>query len=105
MELMGRGTVIWLQGQAVLSRREFLGALAASVTTKPLDAIAGPRSRLWTPPSPEIGWHYGRAYSLAVRTDLRVPDLPGPPQRRNQPIAAPIDLSATRRLLRLRFPD
>jgi hypothetical protein len=102
---MGRGTVIWLQGQAVLSRRQFLGALAASVATKPLEAIAGPRSHLWTPPSPEIDWHYGRAYSLAVRTNLRVLDLPDPPVRRDPPVAPPIDLSAMGRLLRQRFPD
>jgi hypothetical protein len=75
----------------MISRRRFLAALAASVATpvSGAEALTLPfsRSRSSLPDSSpsawldELDWHYRRAYSLAVRTNQRVPDLPLPRQR------------------------
>ena len=70
----------------MISRRRFLAALAASVATPVSGAESltlpfshGHSSLPDSIPSAwldELDWHYRRAYSLAVRTNQRVPALP-----------------------------
>ncbi len=103
----------------MISRRRFLAALAASVATPALGAEASGlpfwRSHSSLPDRSssawldELDWHYHRAYSLAVRTNQRVPDLPLPrqqeEQRREPREPPPFNLATYGRLLRARFPE
>ncbi len=88
----------------MLSRRRFLAALAASVASRPFGALAVPRHRV-SVPRVDPDWHYGRGYTLAVRTNQRVPDLP-PLQLPTFPAPVPpVDAAAIGPPLRRRFPD
>jgi sugar phosphate isomerase/epimerase len=103
----------------MISRRRFLTALAASVAT-PISGAEALTLPFWRSRSilidssssawlDELEWHYRRGYSLAVRTNQRVPELPLPRQgeepRRDARDRPPLNGAAYGRVLRARFPD
>ena len=86
----------------MLSRRQFLASLAASVTLRPaLGSGASTAQQCGTPP--DQPWSYSQAHTLAVGTNTCVPELP-PPRLPWTPPTLPAFDAAVGATLRQRFP-
>ncbi len=87
----------------MLSRRQFLGSLAASVAFRPSLASAASDPQQCAA-APDQLWSYSQAHTLAIRTNTCVPELPPPNLPWTPPTLPAFDAATVGATLRQRFP-
>ena len=87
----------------MLSRRQFLGSLAASVAFRPSLASAASDPQQCAA-APDQLWSYSQAHTLAIRTNTCVPELPPPKLPWTPPTLPAFDAATVGAMLRQRFP-